>query len=294
MSPSSLCTASGTRPPAGGSSLPSWRQAATALGRSTCHARVCKRCTPPRTSSTTRLLCKPSHRLRHTVRPRHLWHAPRRLFAGGYTAVPAVELAYASIAAVVSLSSIVLSSGLTPFEFRRCSGTADALVPSCLLGDMTVVVAARIDCRSQDAQYQALLETFAADADEATWQQHLQSGLHCDEPLSALLEKIAYHSELLRQRAARIHSARQRPRCAAGCARLVHCGRGDGQQDAGASRRVGAHADAHSAAHHRAAAAEDGRQRQSGGGGMTSRRVTVHSSGASHAACLAIHQREAD
>ena len=117
--------------------------------------------------------------------------------AGGYTAVPAVERAHASLYAAVYIAAIMLPPAMMPHEFRLEPCMADVLIPACFVADPAAVGAARIDFRSQESQYVALLkQTFAGDADDATWARFLaEAGMHCDEPASTFLTKSPMTAE---------------------------------------------------------------------------------------------------
>ena len=101
---------------------------------------------------------------------------------GGYTTSCAVEQTHRLVAATVYIAAVILPPSMAPPDFLRQPVAADMMMLRLFVANPAKVGATRIDFRSDDPAYMALVkECFAADADEPTWARHLAGGMHCDE-----------------------------------------------------------------------------------------------------------------
>jgi pimeloyl-ACP methyl ester carboxylesterase len=106
---------------------------------------------------------------------------------GGLTVTAVAEAIPDRVCAAVYLTAFLLPHGMALRTMREHPIMAGSLVSSLLLADPGVVRAARIDPRSQRADYQRQVKSaLYDDVSEADFRAAL-SHLHCDEPLGVTL-----------------------------------------------------------------------------------------------------------
>jgi pimeloyl-ACP methyl ester carboxylesterase len=108
---------------------------------------------------------------------------------GGLTVTAVAEAIPERVCAVVYLAALLLPPGMAPRAMMEHPTMAGSLVPSLLLADPGLVRAMRIDPRSDRPDYQRQMKfAFYDDVSDADLQVAL-SHLHCDEPLSVMLNR---------------------------------------------------------------------------------------------------------
>jgi pimeloyl-ACP methyl ester carboxylesterase len=101
--------------------------------------------------------------------------------AGGMTISAVAEAAPQRLLAVVYLAGFLVPGGLSLLAMLSHASLSSALAPSVFVGDPAAIGATRINPRSRDAHYRALLKAaFYGDVSEARFAQ-AASRLHCDE-----------------------------------------------------------------------------------------------------------------
>jgi pimeloyl-ACP methyl ester carboxylesterase len=110
---------------------------------------------------------------------------------GGATISDVAEAMPERLAAVVYLTAFLLPPGVPPMAVVQHETMASALVPQLFLADPSAVGALRIDPRSEDSEYRAVLKAaFYADVSD-TELLEVTPRLHCDEPVSTTLRPSA-------------------------------------------------------------------------------------------------------
>jgi pimeloyl-ACP methyl ester carboxylesterase len=106
---------------------------------------------------------------------------------GGLTVTAVAEAIPEHVSAAVYLAAFLLRPGMTLLAMKKHPTMAGSLVPSLLLAEPGLVRAMRIDPRSDRAGYREKMKSaFYGDVSDANFQVAL-SHLHCDEPLSVML-----------------------------------------------------------------------------------------------------------
>lgn len=106
---------------------------------------------------------------------------------GGLTITAAAEAIPDQLRAVAYISAFLPSPGTPGIALMQHATMTDALVSSLFLADPEAVGACRIDPRSDNAEYRALMKTaLCADASEADFASALANA-HCDEPAGVML-----------------------------------------------------------------------------------------------------------
>jgi pimeloyl-ACP methyl ester carboxylesterase len=106
---------------------------------------------------------------------------------GGLTVTAAAEAAPDQLCAVAYVSAFLPSPGTPAIALMEHETMSGALTPSLFLADPQAVGACRIDPRSDNAEYRALLKAaLCADVSEADFTAAFAKA-HCDEPAGVML-----------------------------------------------------------------------------------------------------------
>ncbi|MBR0692695.1 alpha/beta hydrolase [Bradyrhizobium lablabi] len=105
---------------------------------------------------------------------------------GGLTVTAVAEAIPDQLRSIVYISAFLQSPGMMAIDLVQHATMAGSLVASMFLADPQAVGALRIDPRSDNAEYRALMRSaFCADASEADFSSTL-AGETCDEPAGVL------------------------------------------------------------------------------------------------------------
>jgi pimeloyl-ACP methyl ester carboxylesterase len=106
---------------------------------------------------------------------------------GGLTVTAVAEAIPDQLCAIVYISAFLQSPGTPAIALMQHATMAGGLVPSLFLADPQAVGACRIDPRSDNAEYRALMKNaLCGDVSEADFSSALASA-HCDEPAGVML-----------------------------------------------------------------------------------------------------------